>query len=50
MAKAKNPIKGNKIPDHIFTKRTTKKLGGDNYTHNIRGKRKIKVKKPKIIG
>jgi len=40
MAKVKNPTK--EIPGHILSKRTIKKSGGDDYTHNVRSKPKIK--------
>lgn len=42
MAKVKNPIKGAKISGYVFTKRTIKKVGGDNYSHNVRAKKKSK--------
>lgn len=42
MVKVKNPIKGAKIPGHVFVKRTIKKIGGDRYTHNVRSKPKTK--------
>ncbi len=40
MAKVKNPTKA--ISGHALTKRTIRKFGGDEYTHNVRSKKKVK--------
>jgi hypothetical protein len=40
MVKIKNPTK--QIPGQVIAKRTIKKLGGDEYTHNLRSKKRIK--------